>query len=157
GNGKAFRWHGKPAPKTRRALEPEFIPLELATPDDEVPVGDKWLHEVKYDGYRIEARKAGDEVTLFSRSGLDWTVRFPAIAAALTSLPCEEALLDGEVAFVLPSGLTSFKELQDHIDTPHPSFRYFLFDLLSLDGKDWRKAPLLKRKEELLRLLAGKR
>ena len=54
-----------------------------------------------------------------------------------------EALLDGEIAFVLPSGLTSFKSLQEHIDTLHSSFRYFLFDLLSLDGKDWRDKPLL--------------
>ena len=94
-----------------------------------MPHGDRWLHEVKYDGYRIIARKAGEEVALFSRSGLDWTVRFPAIAKALLSLPCDSALLDGEIAFVLPSGLTSFKSLQEHIDTAHPAFRYFLFDL----------------------------
>ena len=121
-----------------------------------MPHGDRWLHEVKYDGYRIIARKSGDEVALFSRSGLDWTVRFPAIAKALLSLPCDSALLDGEIAFVLPSGLTSFKSLQEHIDTPHPAFRYFLFDLTSLDGKDWRAKPLLKRKERLHELLAEK-
>jgi bifunctional non-homologous end joining protein LigD len=121
-----------------------------------VPHGDRWLHEVKYDGYRIIARKSGDEVALFSRSGLDWTVRFPAIAKALLSLPCDSALLDGEIAFVLPSGLTSFKSLQEHIDTAHPAFRYFLFDLTSLDGKDWRAKPLLKRKERLHELLAEK-
>ena len=111
---------------------------------------------MKYDGYRIIARKAGDEIALFSRSGLDWTVRFPAIAKALLSLPCDAALLDGEIAFVLPSGLTSFKSLQEHIDTPHPAFRYFLFDLTSLDGRDWRAKPLLKRKERLHELLAKK-
>ena len=121
-----------------------------------MPHGDRWLHEVKYDGYRIIARKSGEEVALFSRSGLDWTVRFPAIAKALLSLPCDSALLDGEIAFVLPSGLTSFKSLQEHIDTAHPAFRYFLFDLTSLDGKDWRAKPLLKRKERLHELLAEK-
>ena len=121
-----------------------------------MPHGDRWLHEVKYDGYRIIARKAGGEVALFSRSGLDWTVRFPAIAKALLSLPCDSALLDGEIAFVLPSGLTSFKSLQEHIDTAHPAFRYFLFDLTSLDGKDWRAKPLLKRKERLHELLTEK-
>lgn len=157
GQAKSFRWHGKPAPKTRRAVEPEFVPPELASPDDEVPAGDKWLHEIKYDGYRIIARKSGDDVTLFSRSGLDWTIRFPAIAEALKSLPCEEALLDGEIAFVLPSGLTDFKSLQEHIDTAHPAFRYFLFDLLALDGKDWRKLPLVKRKAELQKLLSAKK
>jgi bifunctional non-homologous end joining protein LigD len=121
-----------------------------------VPDGPRWLHEVKYDGYRIIARKAGEEVSLFSRSGLDWTVRFPAIAKALQSLPCETALLDGEIAFVLPSGLTSFKSLQEHIDTLHPSFRYFLFDLLSLDGKRWRDKPLTQRKERLRQLMDEK-
>jgi bifunctional non-homologous end joining protein LigD len=121
-----------------------------------VPHGDRWLHEVKYDGYRIIARKSGKEVALFSRSGLDWTVRFPAIAKALQSLPCDSALFDGEIAFVLSSGLTSFKSLQEHIDTPHPAFRYFLFDLLSLEGKDWRGKPLLRRKERLHELLTEK-
>jgi bifunctional non-homologous end joining protein LigD len=155
-NGKNFRWHGKRPPQARRAVAPEFIAPELATPVNEVPAGGSWLHEVKYDGYRIVARKAGDEVTLFSRSGLDWTVRFPAIAKALEKLPCEEALLDGEIAFVLPSGITDFKSLQEHIDTPHPAFRYFLFDLLSLDGKDWRREPLVKRKARLERLMREK-
>ncbi|MGZ8401539.1 MAG: DNA ligase D [Methyloceanibacter sp.] len=121
-----------------------------------MPTGRNWLHEVKYDGYRIEARKAGDDITLFSRSGLDWTVRFPAIAEALLSLPTENALIDGEVAFVLPSGITDFKSLQEHIDTPNPAIRYFVFDLLSLDGKDWRKQPLKERRERLAKLMAAK-
>jgi bifunctional non-homologous end joining protein LigD len=121
-----------------------------------VPAGRGWLHEVKYDGYRIIGRKAGDEVTLFSRSGLDWTVRFPAIAAALLTFPAESALIDGEVAYVLPSGITDFKSLQEHIDTPNPSIRYFLFDLLSLDGKDLRKKPLKERRARLGKLMAAK-
>jgi bifunctional non-homologous end joining protein LigD len=153
---KASRWIDKRLPKPRRAVEPEFIAPELATLEDEVPEGRSWLHEVKYDGYRIIARKAGDDVALFSRSGLDWTVRFPAIAKALRSLPCKDALLDGEIAFVLPSGITDFKSLQEHIDTPHPAFRYFLFDLLFLDGKDWREKPLTKRKAGLHQLISGK-
>jgi bifunctional non-homologous end joining protein LigD len=121
-----------------------------------VPKGANWLHEVKYDGYRIIARKAGDDVTLFSRSGLDWTVRFPAIAQAMLSLPCESALLDGEVAFVLPSGITDFKSLQEHIDSPHPSIRYLVFDLLSLDGKDLRKKTLKERRAALAKLMSVK-
>jgi bifunctional non-homologous end joining protein LigD len=121
-----------------------------------VPKGANWLHEVKYDGYRIIARKAGDDVTLFSRSGLDWTVRFPAIAQAMLSLPCESTLIDGEVAFVLPSGITDFKSLQEHIDGPHPSIRYFVFDLLSLDGKDLRKKTLKERREALAKLMSAK-
>jgi len=121
-----------------------------------VPQGATWLHELKYDGYRIEARKAGDDITLFSRNGLDWTVRFPAISKALLTLPCESALIDGEAAFVLPSGITDFKSLQEHIDTPSPSIRYFAFDLLFLDGKDLRKEPLAERKARLHTLMAAK-
>jgi bifunctional non-homologous end joining protein LigD len=121
-----------------------------------VPQGRGWLHEAKYDGYRIIARKEGDEITLFSRSGLDWTVRFPAIAKALLSLPAKSALLDGEVAFVLPSGITDFKSLQEHIDTPHPAIRYFIFDLLALDGKDLRKKPLKERRALLATLTSAR-
>jgi bifunctional non-homologous end joining protein LigD len=121
-----------------------------------VPAGRGWLHEVKYDGYRIIGRKAGDEVTLFSRSGLDWTVRFPAIAEALLTFPAQSALIDGEAAFVLPSGITDFKSLQEHIDTPNPSIRYFVFDLLILDGKDLRKKRLKERRARLAELMAAK-
>ncbi len=121
-----------------------------------MPTGSSWLHEVKYDGYRIIGRKAGDEITLFSRSGLDWTVRFPAIAQALLTFPADIALIDGEVAFVLPSGITDFKSLQEHIDTPNPAIRYFVFDLLSLDGKDWRKKTLKDRRGRLAELMSAK-
>jgi len=153
----APRRSGKEAAKKgARALIPEFVAPELATLKTEVPAGPNWLHEVKYDGYRIVARKAGEGITLFSRSGLDWTVRFPAIAKALLTLPAESALLDGEVAFVLPSGITDFKSLQEHIDSPHPAIRYFVFDLLSLDGRDLRKKSLKERRALLGRLMSAK-
>jgi bifunctional non-homologous end joining protein LigD len=155
---KQARGNGKAAQKTRRAVAPvpEFVSPELATLDTEVPDGQGWLHEAKYDGYRIIGRKAGDKITLFSRSGLDWTVRFPAIADALLTFPAESALIDGEVAFVLASGLTDFKSLQEHIDSPHPAIRYFVFDLLSLAGKDLRKRPLRERRALLAKLMSKK-
>ena len=132
-----------------------FVAPELATLAADVPDGTGWLHEIKYDGYRIEVRKTADGITLFSRSGLDWTARFPSIAQGFQTLPCDSALIDGEAAFVLPSGLTDFKSLQEYIDTPHPAIRYFAFDLLFLDGKDLRKKPLTARKAALHDLLAG--
>jgi bifunctional non-homologous end joining protein LigD len=141
----------------RGAVEPDFIAPELATLATAVPDAPGWLHEVKFDGYRIMARKAGGAVTLFSRSGLDWTVRFPAVARALAELPCKSALLDGEVAFVLPSGLTDFKSLQEHIDSDHPAIRYYVFDLLELDGEDLRDAPLAARKARLKTLMTKTR
>jgi bifunctional non-homologous end joining protein LigD len=150
-------WRGKAKKgRSRKAVSAHFVEPQLATLESHVPAGREWLHELKYDGYRIEARKAGDDITLFSRSGLDWTVRFPAIAKAMLTLPCESALIDGEAAYVLPSGVTDFKSLQDHIDKPDPAIRYFAFDLLSLDGKDLRKEPLAARKEKLRKLMAAK-
>ncbi len=83
-------------------------------------------------------------------------MRFPAIAEAVETLPCESALIDGEAAFVLPSGLTDFKSLQEHIDSPNPAIRYFAFDLLFLEGKDWRKAKLIDRKARLHELMSAK-
>jgi bifunctional non-homologous end joining protein LigD len=152
------RGDGKAKAKARRAVAhvPDFVSPELATLVTEVPEGRNWLHEAKYDGYRIIGRTAGDEITLFSRSGLDWTVRFPAIADALFTFPAESALIDGEVAFVLPNGITDFKSLQEHIDSPHPAIRYFVFDLLSLDGKDLRKKPLKERLALLAKLMSKK-
>src|SRR5262249_58528240 len=97
---KQARGEDKAAQKTRRALVPvpEFVEPELATLDTDVPAGGGWLHEAKYDGYRIIGRKADDEVTLFSRSSLDWTVRFPAVAEARATFPAEGALVRGRGA-----------------------------------------------------------
>ncbi len=141
---------------TRAAAKLPFVKPQLAKLETHAPTGAEWLHELKYDGYRIEARKAGDTVTLFSRSGLDWTVRFPTIDAALRTLPCDSALIDGEAAYVWPSGRTDFKSLQEHIDTPDPAIHYFAFDLLNLNGKNLREEPLAARKEALRKLMAAK-
>jgi len=91
-----------------------------------------------------------------SAGAVDWSVRLPAIADALLTFPATSALIDGEVAFVLPTGITDFKSLQEHIDSPHPAIRYFVFDLLSLDGKDLRKKPLKERRAELAKLMSEK-
>ena len=111
---------------------------------------------MKFDGYRIVARKWGDEITLFSRSGLDWTRRFPAVAQALQTFPADTVLLDGEIAYVKSDGITDFKSLQEHIDTPDPAIRYFAFDLLNLDGKDWRGKKLKERRARLSELMLEK-
>ncbi|MEG6508188.1 DNA ligase D [Methyloligella sp. 2.7D] len=154
--GKSGAKNGGEKAPSQRASAPDFVEPQLATLVDKVPPGKGWIHEVKFDGYRIEARKDGDRVTLYSRSGLDWTARFPAIAKAFSKLSCKSALIDGEAAFVLPSGLTSFKALQEHIDTDNPAIRYYAFDLLALDGKDLRNEPLSKRKAALKQLFAKK-
>jgi bifunctional non-homologous end joining protein LigD len=118
------------------------------------PVGDEWLHEIKHDGYRIVARIDEGEVQLVSRNGKDWTKEFPQVARAVGRLRAGTALLDGEVAAVLPNGHTSFQALQRRSDGGTPLV-YFAFDLLHLDGWDLRPVTLERRKEVLRRLLEG--
>jgi bifunctional non-homologous end joining protein LigD len=131
---------------------PRSQPLALAMIVEAPPEGDEWLHEIKHDGYRIVARIEEGEVRLVSRNGKDWTKEFPQVARAVGRLPAGTALLDGEVAAVLPSGATSFQALQRRADQATPLV-YFVFDLLHLDGWDLRAVSLEKRKEVLRRLL----
>jgi bifunctional non-homologous end joining protein LigD len=135
-----------------RGTLPRTQPLALALVVEAPPAGDEWLHEIKYDGYRIVARIEEGEVRLISRNGKDWTKEFPQIARALGRLPAGTALLDGEVAAVLPSGATSFQALQRRAEGASP-LAYFAFDLLHLDGWDLRPVKLVDRKEVLRRLL----
>jgi bifunctional non-homologous end joining protein LigD len=134
------------------ARSPLDYAAQLATLVTEAPAGDGWLHEQKFDGYRIGLRKDGENVSLWSRRGNDWTNEFRVVAAAGAALPARRALLDGEVAVLLPSGLTSFQSLQNR--RPDTPFVYFAFDLLALDGDDLRERPIEQRKELLRELLA---
>jgi bifunctional non-homologous end joining protein LigD len=127
-------------------------PLALALVVEAPPAGDDWLHEIKHDGYRIVARIEEGEVRLISRNGKDWTKEFPQVARAALRLPAGTALLDGEVAAVLPNGATSFQALQRRAEGGTPLV-YFAFDLLHLDGWDLREVRLEERKEVLRRLL----
>jgi bifunctional non-homologous end joining protein LigD len=137
---------------------------ELATLVKEPPDGPAWLHELKYDGYRIgcaveragRGRRARVRVRLTSRRGNDWTDRFPEIARAAERLAAREALLDGEVVVLRPDGRTSFQALQQSFSWTDGAVgrTYFAFDLLVLDGNDLRPRPLAERKEALRELLA---
>jgi bifunctional non-homologous end joining protein LigD len=124
---------------------------QLATLVDRPPEGNDWLHEQKFDGYRIGLRKDGPAVELWSRRGQEWTTQFPSVAAAGVALGGRRALLDGEVAVVLPNGVTSFQALQNR--KPGTILTYFAFDLVHLDGRDLRELPVEERKEQLRRLL----
>jgi bifunctional non-homologous end joining protein LigD len=132
---------------------PRTQPLALAMVVEVPPAGDDWLHEIKHDGYRIVARIQEGEVQLVSRNGKDWTKEFPQVARAVGRLPAGTALLDGEVAAVLPSGETSFQALQKRGSPGAVPQVYFVFDLLHLDGWDLRQVKLEDRKETLRRLL----
>ena len=132
---------------------PKFIPPQLATQAADPPQGPGWVHELKLDGYRIEARKDGDKVQLITRSGLDWTHRMKALAADVAALPVDDALIDGEVVVLGPDGNTSFADLQAAFQesAKHP-LTYFAFDLLHLNGHNLRDLPLTERKAMLSRL-----
>jgi len=142
------------------ALPARYVP-ELATLTREPPSGDEWLHEIKFDGYRFGCRIERGTVKLISRNGHDWTGRLPHIARAASKLKAKEALLDGEVAVVLPDGKTSFSGLQDALGHGSGAARqriepvYFLFDLLFLDGNDTAKGFTQDRKATLKQLLSG--
>lgn len=142
------------ARKRKRASGlPEFVEPELATLVDRPPAGGGWLHEIKLDGYRLLARVDGPEIRLFTRRGLDWTSKFPAIAAALKRLGVKIAMLDGEVVVYTGEGATSFSALQNAIKAGG-RMTFVAFDLLALDGEDLRERPLAERKKRLKALLA---
>src|ERR1700733_8403285 len=135
---------------------PEFITPELALQATTAPSGAGWLHELKLDGYRIQARKDGDKVQLLTRTGLDWTHRMKTIATLVGDLPVERAILDGEVVVLAENGTTSFADLQaafqEGVKKP---LSYFVFDLLHLNGHNLRGLPLIERKTLLATLLEG--
>ena len=133
---------------------PKFIAPQLATLVSKPPEGTNWVHEVKFDGYRLEARIDHAEVNLITRNANDWTDRFKDIAAALATLPCQNAILDGEAVHMTTDGTMSFHALQNALSTgKKENLQFWVFDLLFLDGEDVRDQPLVERKALLKELL----
>ena len=140
----------------RKGLLPAFLEPSLATPCDKPPTGPKWVHEIKHDGYRTQARVDGRSVKLLTRKALDWTHRFPSISDALKDLGLASALIDGEIVVEHDNGLYSFNDLQADLQSGrHDRMRYFAFDLLYANGFDLTKVTLLERKALLQQALAG--
>ena len=141
-------------PGKKEAL-PAFIPPQLASEASAPPVGEHWVHELKLDGYRIQAHidKSG-KVRLYTRSGLDWTHRMPTVARELGRLSVEGAVMDGEVVVLAADGQSSFADLQAAFEegAKHP-LTYFVFDLLHLNGHNLRQEPLTERKKILAQML----
>jgi bifunctional non-homologous end joining protein LigD len=131
---------------------------ELATLVDSPPEGPGWFHEPKLDGYRLLAhlvtRRSVRDVSLRTRRGHDWTSRAPAVAEAVKALPAGSAVLDGEMVVLRSDGLSDFQSLQNVLRQGNQAaLVFFVFDLLSLDGKDLRGLPLRERKRQLASLL----
>jgi bifunctional non-homologous end joining protein LigD len=157
--GKAYRGSARsrakiPRGALRRPLNPPHPALATLAPT--VPSGADWIHEIKFDGYRIVATLDRGKVVLHSRNGKDWTHRFPEIAEQLAALPADQAVLDGEVVALERGGASSFRRLQAALSAKQSrGLVYQLFDLLYLDGYDLKNVPLLERKDLLCELVGG--
>jgi DNA ligase D-like protein (predicted ligase) len=150
---------GRQVQPTRRpssANLPDWIEPQLCKLVKDAPDGPEWLHEIKFDGYRMHARLHRGDVRLLTRKGLDWTHKYLAIAEALKTLAASQAYLDGELCGVRPDGTTSFDMIQAASEPGNAAaLVFFLFDLLSLDGEDLTSLPLAERKARLATLLSG--
>jgi len=140
--------------KAKATPMPGYIEPSLATATETAPSGKDWLHEIKHDGYRLQAHLENGRVKLFSRQGLDWTERFPVVAHALADVPVKLAIIDGEVVVQTATGVASFPMLVDALKNGSGDMLFYGFDLLYLDGHDLRDAPLVARKQALAALLA---
>lgn len=144
----------KSLPKpTKTSHMPDFIAPQLCKIAAQPPSSDDWLHEIKFDGYRIQMRIENGKVTLGTRKGLDWTDQFSSIAKQAAKL--SDAIIDGEIVALDSGGSPDFSALQAAIsDEDTGNLVFFAFDLLFLEGEDLRNLPLNERKERLRALLA---
>ena len=137
-------------PGAHKGPMPPTLKPQLATPATAAPAGPDWLHEIKYDGYRLFARIEDGKVRLITRGGLDWTGKFPELARAFGQLPVDTALIDGELVHLAPDGTTNFSGLQDAISGGKTgALNFFAFDLVHRDGWDLSGAALEDRKTAL--------
>ncbi len=149
----ASKKHGALSP--RDTALPKFVEPQLATLVTAVPEEPGWLHELKFDGYRLFCRIDNRRVSVLTRNAQDWTARFGVLTQAATRLPARQAIIDGEIVAVDDDGSQSFQRLQNSLrDGNAARLVYYAFDILYLDGRDLRAAPLLERKKLLQRLLS---
>ncbi|HEX6951065.1 MAG TPA: DNA ligase D [Nitrospira sp.] len=142
-------------PGAVKVRQPDWIAPQLATLVDHMPSDDRWLHEIKFDGYRLLCRVKNGEVRLFTRNANDWTSKLTAQANAVANLRMKEAWLDGEAVVLTEQGRSSFQALQNAFDSHFTgTIVYCLFDLMYLNGYDLRSTPLIERKRLLASLLS---
>jgi bifunctional non-homologous end joining protein LigD len=124
----------------------------VPTRGTKVPGRPEWLHEIKYDGYRIRVERERDRVRLFSRNGHDWTDRYPWIVESAVKNRIKQFVIDGEAVVLGVDGISDFNAL--HSRKHDEEVQLYAFDILALDGEDLRPLPLSLRKNNLARLLA---
>jgi DNA ligase D-like protein (predicted ligase) len=147
----------KSGPSRRGAPLPHFVPPQLSKLVEKPPSGPQWLHEIKLDGYRMAARIDNGRVQLLTRTGLDWTAKYPGAIATLEAVNVKSAYLDGELCGVDEAGLPSFSQTQAATDGERGvHLIYYAFDLLHVGGWDISSLQLIERKALLEPLVANK-
>jgi bifunctional non-homologous end joining protein LigD len=136
-----------------KAPFPGFVAPALASSIEKAPNGDRWIHEIKFDGYRVQVHLANTEVKVFTRNGHDWTHRFKKVAADAWHISAGSAIIDGEVVVPAADGTTDFSVLQNQLKGKSDKIVMVAFDLLYLNGYDLRKMPLVERKAHLKKLI----
>ena len=139
----------------RKASMPDFLPPQLATLVSEPPAGDEWLHELKFDGYRMLCYLTRGKARFLSRNGKDWTEKFPNLLEALKKFPAATAILDGEIVILDKEGRSSFQRLQQAMKNSSSPFIFEIFDVVYLDGFNITRTPLRERKALLEELLTS--
>jgi bifunctional non-homologous end joining protein LigD len=147
--------HRKPAAIGVKSPFPGFIEPALASSIEKVPSGARWIHEIKFDGYRVQVHLAHEEVKVLTRRGNDWTKRFKKVANDAWHIKAGSAIIDGEIVVPAADGTTDFSVLQNELRGKSTSIVLVAFDLLYLNGRDIRKLPLVHRKAELKKIIAG--
>jgi bifunctional non-homologous end joining protein LigD len=132
-----------------KARFPGFIEPGLATSIEKPPRGTRWVHEIKFDGYRVQVHIANGNVKVFTRRGNDWTKRFRKIASDAWHVAAGSAIIDGEVVAPAGDGTTDFSDLQNELKGRSTKIVLVAFDLLYLNGRDLRQLPLHERKRLL--------
>jgi bifunctional non-homologous end joining protein LigD len=143
----------KPPAGGIKANYPGFIEPALATSIDKVPAGERWIHEIKFDGYRVQVHLRDAAVKVFTRRGNDWTNRFRKIAADAWNINAGSAIIDGEVVVPAANGTTDFSLLQNELKGRSKKIVMVAFDLLYLNGYDLRRLPLFERKALLKKII----
>jgi bifunctional non-homologous end joining protein LigD len=154
------RKKAKPASTAKRSAKlAKFRAPQLATLVDAVPAGNSWMHEIKFDGYRALIAASGGQVTVYTRSGKDWTEKFAPLVEAVAALDLPSCLIDGEIVAYDAEGNPDFSSLQKVLKRGHGSqgkddaLAFHAFDLLELNGEDLTRRPNIERRERLEALL----
>ncbi|MET3973058.1 MULTISPECIES: non-homologous end-joining DNA ligase [Bradyrhizobium] len=145
----------KPEALGVKAPFPGFIEPALAASIDRVPSGERWIHEIKFDGYRVQVHLANEATRVFTRRGHDWTRRFKKVADDAWHIKASSAIIDGEIVVPAADGSTDFSVLQNELKGTSTKIVLVAFDLLYLNGRDIRKVPLFERKAALKKVVTG--